>query len=391
MAMRTVRVLCLGLVAGGLAAGAADAATWRVEKDGSGDFMIIQQAVEAAADGDTIRIGAGRFDDVATNQDLLTNVFLDGQKSLVLAGAGSDATIIGPEALSVEGVRYGIAGEYGPSHLRVEHLAIVNANECAMSLGCDFVRVEDCLIEGALKGINYVGGSLELVNCRFRNGPPGHSLARAVEISSPHALVQDVEISGYRHGIHVVSHVPVDVRITGCGLDGGGVDEIGIYAWYGDTVVEHCRLTGWAGAAIMVGTASIVELHDNVVEDSPGTGVDFHGAEDVVMHGNLIRGCGSCVVVRNPNRQQSIRRNSFLRDQAAGGWFVNCDTPWFVDPDTLDFTGNYWGTTDPATIDGWINDGNDSGSGLIIDYLPLLDSPVPVRRTSAGGLRAIFR
>lgn len=69
MAMRTVRVLCLGLVAGGLAAGAADAATWRVEKDGSGDFMIIQQAVEAAADGDTIRIGAGRFDDVATNQD----------------------------------------------------------------------------------------------------------------------------------------------------------------------------------------------------------------------------------------------------------------------------------------------------------------------------------
>ncbi len=39
----------------------ARARTWHVEKDGSGDFTVIQAAVDAAAPGDTIRIGAGQF------------------------------------------------------------------------------------------------------------------------------------------------------------------------------------------------------------------------------------------------------------------------------------------------------------------------------------------
>jgi len=36
---------------------------WCVERDGSGDFTEIQAAVDMAFDGDTIRIGAGRYAD----------------------------------------------------------------------------------------------------------------------------------------------------------------------------------------------------------------------------------------------------------------------------------------------------------------------------------------
>ena len=39
------------------------ATTWHVEKDGSGDYAVIQDAIDAAAAGDTIRIGPGRFED----------------------------------------------------------------------------------------------------------------------------------------------------------------------------------------------------------------------------------------------------------------------------------------------------------------------------------------
>jgi len=41
----------------------ADGAVLYVEKDGTGDFTIIQDAIDAAGDGDTIQIGAGRFND----------------------------------------------------------------------------------------------------------------------------------------------------------------------------------------------------------------------------------------------------------------------------------------------------------------------------------------
>jgi len=39
----------------------AHASAWRVELDGSGHFTSIQEAVDAAAIGDTVQIGPGRF------------------------------------------------------------------------------------------------------------------------------------------------------------------------------------------------------------------------------------------------------------------------------------------------------------------------------------------
>ena len=44
--------------------GYVQAIAWRVEKDGSGDSVAIQDAVDASASGDTILIGAGRFTEI---------------------------------------------------------------------------------------------------------------------------------------------------------------------------------------------------------------------------------------------------------------------------------------------------------------------------------------
>ena len=74
--------------------------TWLVEKDGSGDFTIIQDALDAAASGDTVRIGPGRFEDFKQytypggTPVIVANVQV---AHMTLIGAGSEATIIGSE------------------------------------------------------------------------------------------------------------------------------------------------------------------------------------------------------------------------------------------------------------------------------------------------------
>ncbi len=57
-------IICLAVLGLLLTAAApATGRTWTVERDGSGDFAVIQDAVDAASSGDVIAIGAGRFDE----------------------------------------------------------------------------------------------------------------------------------------------------------------------------------------------------------------------------------------------------------------------------------------------------------------------------------------
>ena len=87
--MRNLRALTVIVLTGLTAMAApADGRTWRVEKDGSGDFTVIQHAVNAASSGDVIEIGPGRYTDVTLFSWGKVTVWLDGTKSLTFVGAG---------------------------------------------------------------------------------------------------------------------------------------------------------------------------------------------------------------------------------------------------------------------------------------------------------------
>jgi len=95
MKTRVLFILCIGFLVLGSSAGGA---VLRVEKDGTGDFTIIQDAIDAAGDGDTIQIGPGRFDDYISQAPWGNfRAWVHGDKSLTFIGAGTDQTIIGPE------------------------------------------------------------------------------------------------------------------------------------------------------------------------------------------------------------------------------------------------------------------------------------------------------
>jgi len=60
--------------------------------------------------------------------------------------------------------------------------------------------------------------------------------------------------------------------------------------------------------------------------------------------------------------------------------------------DHFDMTENWWGTTDPDSIQAWIFDGQDSPDvGVIIDWYPFKSVPVGNKKRNSGSLKALFR
>lgn len=79
------------------AAAAAQAATITVRRDGSGDHLTIQPALDAAAEGDTVSIGPGEYTEFIINPSTgMENYGMINVRNLTIIGAGTDATIIGP-------------------------------------------------------------------------------------------------------------------------------------------------------------------------------------------------------------------------------------------------------------------------------------------------------
>ena len=52
----------LGVLALGLAVASADARTWHIQPDGTGDAPTIQAAVDQAIDGDVVELANGTFE-----------------------------------------------------------------------------------------------------------------------------------------------------------------------------------------------------------------------------------------------------------------------------------------------------------------------------------------
>ena len=58
----------------------------------------------------------------------------------------------------------------------------------------------------------------------------------------------------------------------------------------------------------------------------------------------------------------------------------------------IDMTNNWWGTSDPDSIQAWILDRSDNELiGTVIEWDPFNDESVAVEKKSLGGLRSMFR
>ena len=156
----------------------ADATTWRVEQDGTGDFTTISSAIAAASDGDTIEIGPGVYPEHLTVTIGLDFVSTAGADLTVLDGTNSGRImrIDGATPCSLTELTY-YRGNADPGGA-----LFVDAGGTVDIVGCIFESNFSSHDGGAIFCQN-AGSAINVVGCAFygnvavwNNGAAGASM-----------------------------------------------------------------------------------------------------------------------------------------------------------------------------------------------------------------------
>jgi len=369
------------------------AATWHVTKDGSGDFSVIQDAVDGASDGDTIVIGAGRFDDFTLHAFGKVHVWLDGTKSLSFIGAGAEATFIGPETFHAGWDVFGFKCEEGGVDLHLEGMTIQHIKGYGLRARQASINLVDCVFDRCYDAVNVRGPADHLVStgCRFLSGEDWTSNAGGLWARDVDIHVVDTEFVIHGSGLKVTGP-RTDSLISNCTFAGvhgigGGVSLQG----GADVLVENCQFTDLGVYGISVYHSGEVILRDNHIRRCSNDGVAIYGSTQLTMHGNIVEECGQCLWVGGPCDHQAIHDNHFLRNVSEDGRYAWTNTYDPLGHHYLDFTMNYWGTTNVEEIADWITDGNDSPDiNLYIEFEPMADGPVQVKSHSLSRIKTLF-
>ncbi len=391
--MKTLKPFLIALILIGMFSSVAAARTWYVNKDGSGDFSIIQDAVDAADSGDEIQIGPGRFDDFSVmhgNGLLQWDLYIElVGKSLSFIGSGIGQTIVGPADASVnENDAYGIYSIEGPSTLLVRGISFENLNYRGIYFSYGHLEVENCSFSGGHAGIRAKASEGAVVrNCHFENMDD-----ICVDGTSPTSgfLVENCTFDTVYGGAGFFWGNTLDCHVRNCTMVGGAGGRVGVGFVDGATgSVSNCNISDFQAYGVAFAHSGNVECYDNVIELNEGWGVSLDGGEYLNFHDNFITSNAGCIFL-NRARPMSFHNNHFLRGE--GAWFVKTNDYYPYGPYVVDMSANWWGTTDTDELDEWIYDGNDNDLvWMTVNYLPLADGPVSTKSVTLDGIKAMFR
>lgn len=366
----------------------ANARTWHVRKDGTGDYKVIQDAVDHAAAGDTIRIGPGRFEEKKpytsyppVNAEKWTfDVYVAVDVAdLTVIGSGADQTIIGP-----------------PSRLWVnpEQPKII----CALSRVRRLV-VEDLAMENVFGGIYKEGGSVDVRRCRTQGCRAGISTWSELGTFIEDCRFQDIDygiISSYpARNLTVVQcefvgctasfEHSVAATVSNCTFDGYTVGCQ--FANNSSGSIVGCVFTNQINVGVSVVTGSVVDVTDNQIS---GSAMNLRARSAAVVTGsnNLLSGGWYATVFASG----SIVQLHGCQIMHVSGPTVLVDAFVYPPTQTLDMTDNYWGTDSAATIASWIVDGHDDPTvNAVVQFEPFTGQPVATEPSSWGDLKVLFR
>jgi hypothetical protein len=387
-------LLTVSLVALGTAS-AAEARTWHVERDGSGDFTVIQDAVDAAASGDTIRIGPGRF-----NEGQIVTVpgwshfvrVLVSQPELTLIGSG-ESTVIGQEEpwdLS-QGLHKGIAtgAWFGNASITVVDIRFENMGQ-GIYASETHAHIIGCSFASHYYSISSLNGQLLKVDgCRFdqvaRDG------RHIVAIGQAQAVVHDSEfVLAYVHQWHQLSVSFTNVAdgyLENCRFDGGnsGIHTAGIGSV---THLQDCSFYMQRGRSASVGYNALLTLDGCVFRDV-AIALRTWDWGDLRAY--------NCVI-------ESVQDYSVDVEHSTTVFVNHCDLAsgergtvriWdciLSPPPVLDLTENFWGTEDPDEIAALIHDRNDDEAVCAyVNFIPFRSHSVPVQQQTWTEVKGLFR
>ena len=381
--MRSIATILLLL----LAVSVCPAATWHVAKDGSGDFTVIQDAIDAASPGDEIWIHAGRYTEMTEAWD----VWGDGSSyadchvvvtkdDLTLRGDGAGATIIGFSEMPPDpDPNYtGISVTYNEATtLTVRDLAVENVNY-GMYVACPSFAITASRFEGNLQdGIRlFTAGGSTITDCEFVGGSHGVlSFSPTANLTITGSEFNDVNV-----GCRCVTSDNVtisDCQYTGC------ISAIDFQQ--GTTgVIENVVATGYENYGVKLAMGAYAEIRDSRFEGGV-SGIISHGEGLVCLRTGLIGQSYQAVDV-NSGGNTSFSECDIIN---GGEWSIYCRYNGSGDCH-LDATNCYWGTDSEDQIAEWIFDSNDDpGRCCTVDFIPF-DGPVATEPRSWSAVKGLF-
>jgi hypothetical protein len=386
----------VALILMGTASGAA-ARTWTVERDGSGDYAVIQDAVNGAAEGDTIMIGPGRFDEGQVYSFPGWTEFVRvmvNKPNLTLIGSGPTTIIGQPQPWDpAQGEHRGVvAGVYygSPGRLSISKVAFENIWRAIYTEEID-VAVENCNFYLNCYGCAFWRGSKASIrNCEF--------------------------VDMTRHGTHVVCWSQYRLEITGCtfvldDIPTGAQSHIALEGVQ-DGLIENCQFSdGVAGIGLSSGARATIR---NCVFDGQNNGaVNASLGSHLNVDDSIFRNQRAAmyslvldnVVTISRCLIEDVEDCSFKFGYIGSLTVNNCDLARGREgvvvieerfdpctPHVLDMSNNYWGTDNSDSIQAWIFDANDSDRACyLIDYEPFRSESTPVVNATMGGVKSLFR
>ncbi len=357
--------------------------TITVMKNGTGDYTLLQPAADAAAAGDTLLIGPGRYEEVTefyfnsgVRRDAHLVVRVD---NLTIIGTDRDAVIIGPTApTTAQGDPVGLVVAQNVSVTHIEKMTFENTWVGAYSLG-DFY-IADCVARYCKFGFE-PEGPLTIDHSIMHNNEDGiHVPFTGGLIRISHCELTD----NVGYGITLGS--PQEAQISYTHINGGSV---GIQFDNCPGFIENCTIENvMYSGIVLLESGTVVTVADNTLQNN-GWHVDISNYATVDLHQNeLLNSQLYGIWIGSPSTVH-VNENDLISSQGYLAYLTGDTAPEIRH---YDFTNNYWGTTDPTEIAARIYDNHDSALETgIADFEPFAGAPVPTEATSFGGLKALFR
>ena len=361
----------------------APATVITVDIAGSGDFASIQDGIDAASPGDTVLVLPGTYFEtpyIGSTKDGIT----------LRSSGGAELTIVDSDHTPATAVL--TCEDVGASTL-VEGFTIMGGSGIGTGAGISCINASPAISHNIITDCFPASVQAEGGGLGVRNGSP---------------------------------HIHHNTIVANNGSDGAGV-----MIWGGAPLVEANNITdnnGWgfggnnAGAGIAAWEASpqivgntishndasyaagiaLVDCSDVLLADNTilgNTVAYWGGALDVVRSSvtatgnrfiqNEAGGIGAClrlssvpegsvavfednVFFGNVGPDQAIAVND-PRARFSGNYLVDAcpyqvSAPTCTTPDSLDFTGNWWGSADSASIEALVFDATDDPGRCVIDF-----------------------
>ncbi|MEZ4388171.1 MAG: right-handed parallel beta-helix repeat-containing protein [Candidatus Krumholzibacteriia bacterium] len=367
-------------------------ATWHVAQDGSGDFTVIQAAIDAASPGDEIRIHAGRYEEVTEgwdvwgNNTVIAHVHLAITKdNLTIIGDGPEQTIIGFEEL--------------PDSFPNNYIGISVTTTHANTL-----TLRNLALENIRYGIYAASQSIEVTGCRF-----DHMQVEGIRTFTPEgALVDDCSFVNCAAVVSLYPTRNLVVSNSVIAMTAGAPLMTGVVCIDSENVsVESCTITG-GGGAIDYQQGTTGEIRNVVAYGFNTYGIklalgayatvtDCHiegGLKAVISEGAGILCTGSSFIGQTYRTLElNSDGDSVFNDCTiinGGGWSVYCFYNGSGDCH-LDVTNNNWGTDSEAQIAEWIHDSDDDSQiCCTADFIPF-NGPVATEAHSWSEVKGLFR